>query len=91
MPFSNYFQGSGNAMLYLKSFFERGISSRRFCFFDEKSLKGSELYNTKGRSDPLSGLAPVNAVTPDFRNTYCLIGMCSIDNSKHKPFIYNIG
>ena len=69
----------------------KGISARQFCFVDEKSLKGAELYNTKGRSDPLTGLAPVNVVTPDFRNTYCLIGMCSIDNSKQKPFIYNIG
>ena len=67
------------------------IGSDRLCFVDEKSLKGAELFNVKGRADPLTGEPPVHVVNPDFRNTYCVMGICSVNQHKLKPFLYNIG
>ena len=71
--------------------FVRGIPSERLVFVDEKSVKGCELYNKKGRTDPLTGDKPVQIVPPDFRNTYCLMGMCSINKNKIMPILYSIG
>ena len=71
--------------------FVRGVPSDRIVFVDEKSLKGGELYNRKGRSDPLTGEHPTQIVDADFRNTYCLMGMVSINNVKVKPMFYSIG
>ena len=71
--------------------FVEGIASRRFCFLDEKLLKGSELYDAKGRPDPITGCRPTHIVAPDFRNTYCIIMMCSIARVKVSPFIFNAG
>ena len=69
----------------------RDISTRRLVFVDEKLLKGAELINRKGRGCPVTGQAPVCLVEPDFRNTYCLMGMCSINEVKQKSILYTIG
>ena len=71
--------------------FVSGIASERICFVDEKSLRGAELFNVKGRSDPITGVPPSHIVNPDFRNTYCIMGICSVNKEKARPFVYNIG
>ena len=65
------------------------IAAERICFVNEKSLKGAELFNVKGWGDPLTGERPVHIVNPDFRNTYCVMGICSVNRRKLKPFSYN--
>ena len=69
----------------------RGVSTYRIVFVDEKSLKGCELYNRRGRSDPLTGEQPMQIVDSDFRNTYCLMGMITISHAKAKPIFYSLG
>ena len=66
--------------------FVRGVASEHLVFVDKKSVKGCELYNKKGRSDPLTGEQPVEIVPSDFRNTYCLMGMCSMNKTKKWQF-----
>ena len=63
-----------------------GINAERICFVDEKSLKGAELFNVKGRGDPLTGERPFHIVNLDFRNTYCVMGICLVNRRKLKPF-----
>ena len=63
----------------------------RLIFIDEKSLKGSELYNRKGRACPLTGIVEDTIVSSDFRNTYCIMGMISVDKTKNKPMLFTIG
>ena len=40
------------------------IASRRFCFLDEKLLKGLELYDAKGGPDPITGCQSTHVVAP---------------------------
>ena len=47
-------------------------------FGDEKPLKGEDLFNQKGRADPLNGEREPIIVDSDFLNTYNIIGMCGI-------------
>ena len=51
-----------------------------FClkFGDEKPLKGEDLFNRKGRANPLNGEREPIIVASDFRNTYNVIGICGI-------------
>eukprot|EP00978_Attheya_sp_CCMP212_P032327 scaffold125706_cov56-Attheya_sp.AAC.3 len=56
---------------------------------DEKLLKNSELYNTLVRPDPLTGVVPTNQAVPDYRNTYTIRGMCSLDPSQ-APFVHEL-
>eukprot|EP00985_Skeletonema_marinoi_P031247 scaffold37243_cov116-Skeletonema_marinoi.AAC.1 len=51
----------------------------RIKFGDEKHLKGAELYCRKTRRNILTGEVPPILTTPDFRNTYSIIGFCGID------------
>ena len=67
------------------------IGSERLCFVDEKSLRGAELFNVKGWVDLLTGEGPAHIVNPDFRNTYCVMGICLVNRMKLQPFLYNIG
>ena len=60
-------------------------------FCDEKSLKGQEVYNRRGRADPLSGDKLQQYVTGDFHNVYCIMGMIACQPRKNKPMVYNIG
>ena len=69
----------------------KGISSYRLVFIDEKLLKVSELINSKGRKDPLTSNQPSQLVSSDFRNTYCLMGMMTINERKVKSVVYNLG
>ena len=71
--------------------FVSGIGAKHLCFVDEKSLRGAELFNVKGRADPLTGERPVHIVNPDFQNSYCVMGICSVNRRKSQPFLYNIG
>ena len=45
--------------------FAREIPTYRFCFVDKKLLKGSELHNVKGRTDPFTGEWPDHIVDID--------------------------
>ena len=65
------------------------ISPTRLRFADENLLKGSELYNRKAQRDPLTGLVPPTYTDRDFRNTYSIVGICSIDTSTY-PLYYRI-
>ena len=58
-------------------------------FGDEKHLKGAELYCRKTRRNILTGEVPPNITTPDFRNTYSIIGFCGIDG-RTTPMRYGI-
>ena len=69
----------------------RDLEMYWFCFCNEKALKGAELFNVKGRADLFTGERPTHVVNSDFRNTYCVIGMCSISRRKSKAFVYTIG
>jgi len=69
----------------------RYIPMQRLVFIDEKLLKGVEVANRKGRGCPVTGKPPVCLVSPDFRNTYCLMGMCSINENKQRSVLYTIG
>ena len=51
-------------------------------FADEKSLKGSELYSRKGGADPETGRVDDLVVNSDFRNSYCIMGMMTINVTK---------
>ena len=67
------------------------VASYRLVFVDEKSLKGAELFNEKGRPDPITGEQVSRLVGGDFRNTYCLMGMITINVEKGRPMVYSIG
>ena len=67
------------------------IAPYRLVFVDEKSLKGAELFNEKGRPNPLTGKVITRLVGGDFWNTYCLMGMITINKEKGKPMIYCLG
>ena len=67
------------------------IAPYRLVFVDEKSLKGAELFNEKGRPDLLTGEVIMRLVGGDFRNTYCLMGMITINKEKGKTMIYCLG
>lgn len=56
--------------------FIRQVDPFRLKFGDEKPLKGEDLFNRKGRADPLSGEREPIYVDSDFRNTYNIIGIC---------------
>ena len=71
--------------------FVRVIASGRLVFVDKKSVKGCELYNKKGRSDLLTGEQPVEIVPSNFCDTYCLMGMCSMNKTKKMAILYSIG
>ena len=67
------------------------IAPYRIVFVDEKSLKGAEFFNEKGRPDPLTGEQVLRLVGGDFCNTYCLMGMITINMEKEKPMVYCLG
>ena len=54
------------------------ISPERLKYGDEKSLKGKAIFNKLARRDVLTGLVPPTMTDPDLRNTYSIIGICSI-------------
>ena len=60
-------------------------------FGDEKSLKGAEVFNRRGRDCPMTGLKAEVVVPSYFRNTYCIMGFVTIDRTKWPPFLYSIG
>ncbi len=55
----------------------------RLKFCDEKHLKGSEIWNKKGRRCPLTGVIEPMIVDSDFCNSITIIGFCGID--PHAP------
>ena len=72
-------------------FYISGVNNRRLFFCDEKSLKGSEIYNRRGRADPFSSEKLIQYVTGDFRNVYCVMGMVSVQRRKSKPMVFSMG
>jgi hypothetical protein len=69
--------------------FIRQVDPYRLKFGDEKPLKGEDLFNRKGRADPLSGEREPIYVNSDFRNTYNIIGICGIARDT-MPFVYKM-
>ena len=67
------------------------LHPRRLVFNEEKMFKAEEGYLKIGRQDPLTGEQPTQVVDSDFRNRYCITGMCSMNKTKLKPVIYTIG
>ena len=55
------------------------LDPTRVKYCDEKSLKGKSIYNKKPRRDIVTGIIPAVLTAPDLRNTYSIIGICSID------------
>lgn len=66
------------------------INPARLKFTDEKLLKGEELYNRQTRRDPLTGHVPPVLTESDFRNTYSITGICSIDMRNPLALWYQI-
>ena len=62
----------------------------RLKFFDEKLIKNAEGLNKKRRRDPFTGVVPPVFTQPDFRNTYKLLGMTSLDENHPLSFYYKI-
>ena len=58
-------------------------------FGNEKPLKGGELFNGKGRADPMTGLLEDLVVDSDWHNTYNITGLCRIGRDR-PPFSYVI-
>ena len=65
------------------------ILQAHFC--RQKSLKGAEQFNKKGRGDPLTGEQVLRLVGGEFCNTYCLMSMIIIKAGKKKPMVYSMG
>ena len=67
------------------------IDPVRLVFTDEKLLKGYEIYNKKGRSDE-NGMLPPLPVLPDYRNTYCIMGLLHCNTTKTAPALcFSVG
>ena len=62
----------------------------RIKLFDEKLLKNSEGLCRKVRRDPITGVIPPILSAPDFRNTYKILGMTSLDENNPLSFYYKI-
>lgn len=58
------------------------VDNRRLVFLDEKSLKGREIYNRKGRANPLSDEPIMQYVTGNFRSVYCIMGIILVQHEK---------
>ncbi len=63
------------------------INPYRLKFCDEKHLKGAELFNWKGRRDPITGKVEPLLVDSDWRNSYTIIGFCGMATDT-KAFSY---
>jgi hypothetical protein len=61
----------------------------RLKFGNEKPLKGEDLFNWKGRADPLNGEREPIIVDSDFWNTHNIIGICGIAHDT-APFVYKM-
>ena len=68
----------------------RKLPLLRIKTFDEKWLKNSEGLCRKVRRDPLTGVVPPILSRPDFRNTYKILGMTSLDENNPLSFYYKI-
>lgn len=65
------------------------IDRSRIKFGDEKHLKGAELSCRRTRRNIFTGEVPPIMTTPDFRNTYSIVGFCGID-VRTTPMRYGI-
>ena len=73
----------GNILNYAEFFtYVVSLHPRRLVFTDEKMFKAEEGYLKIGRRDPLTGEQPTQVVDSDFRNRYCIMGMCSMNKTK---------
>ena len=55
------------------------VPSWQIKFGDKKNVKGEEVFNFTGRMDPMAGKRPHIVVPLDFWNTYCIIGLVTVD------------
>ena len=68
----------------------RRFPLNRVIFFDKKLLKNAEGLNRRNRRDPITAVVPTIMSKPDFRNTYKILGMSSIDKLIPCNFYYKI-
>ena len=68
----------------------RTLNPFRIVFGDEKSIKGEEFWSKKVRRDPITGEVPANKTGSDFRNTYSVTGLCSMNEEKQVPVLFRI-
>lgn len=57
-------------------------------FGDEKSMKGEEVFNHTGRVTPTIGKKPQLIVPIDFCNTFCIMGLITIDRTVSPPLLF---
>ncbi len=68
----------------------RTLNPNRVIFCDEKHLKGEEFWSKRVRRDPTTGDVPAIRTCADFRNTYTIIGLCTMNDEKPAPVYYRI-
>lgn len=68
----------------------RTLNPNRIIFGDEKHLKGEEFWSKKVRRDPITGEVPSIRTGADFRNTYTIIGLCTMNDDKQAAVFYRI-
>ena len=61
-----------------------------WCFLDEKHIVNKDAMREKGRADPLTGKMDSIPVSGDFRETYNLIAVVSLNPEKLKSIEYSI-
>ena len=61
-----------------------------WCFLDEKHIVNKDTIRTKARADPLTGKMDNIPVSGDFRETYNLMAIVSLNPEKQQPIEYHI-
>jgi hypothetical protein len=59
----------------------------RLKFWEEKHLKGRELFSQKGQRDPQTSIVEHVCISSDFQNAYTIIGICGVAQET-VPFDY---
>lgn len=68
----------------------RTLNPNRIVFGDGKHLKGEEFWSKKVRRDPITGEVPSIKTDANFRNTYTIIGLCTMNEDSQVPVLYRI-
>ena len=66
------------------------MNPNRIVFGDEKHLKGEEFWSKKVRRNPITGEVPSIKTDANFRNTYTIIGLCTMNEDSQVPVLYRI-
>jgi transposase len=63
----------------------------KFHWLDEKHMLNKDVEPTKVRADPLTGYIPCIYVNGDFRDSYNLFAIISVNPQKIRPVAYSLG